>query len=139
MPNGFSGVMLAVASIFLLTLVLMRWCIGRRKQNPQRDLPRGMILSLVICTIIYILLTLVLTGAVNHRNFDGIGDLLVFIFEPQNLNIGWMQFPVAVVAVGAMTSVLPVFFFKWASHVSWDDMHEQRWVDAALFQNSPKI
>ena len=68
-----------------------------------------MILSLVICTVIYILLTLVLTGAVNYRNFEGVGDPLAFIFEPQNLNIGWMQFLVSICAVIAMTSVLLVF------------------------------
>ena len=68
-----------------------------------------MIYSLVICTVIYILLTLVLTGAVNYRNFDGVGDPLAFIFEPQNLNVGWMQLLVAVIAVVAMTSVLLVF------------------------------
>ena len=50
-----------------------------------------------------------LTGAVNYRNFDGVGDPLAFIFEPQNLDVGWMQFLVAVVAVIAMTSVLLVF------------------------------
>src|SRR6195952_3831782 len=68
-----------------------------------------MILSLVICTIVYILLTLVLTGAVNYRKFEGIGDPLAFIFEKQNLNVGWMQFFVAIAAVIAMTSVLLVF------------------------------
>ena len=68
-----------------------------------------MIYSLVICTIVYILLTLVLTGAVNYRNFDGVGDPLAFIFEKQNLNVGWMQFFVAIAAVVAMTSVLLVF------------------------------
>src|SRR6185436_3705605 len=78
-------------------------------KNPQRDLPRGMMLSLALCTIIYILLTLVLTGAVNYRNFDGVGDPLAFIFEKQNLNAGWMQLLVAVCAVIAMTSVLLVF------------------------------
>jgi amino acid transporter len=68
-----------------------------------------MILSLVICTIVYILLTLVLTGAVNYRNFEGIGDPLAFIFEKQNLDVGWMQFFVSIAAVIAMTSVLLVF------------------------------
>jgi basic amino acid/polyamine antiporter, APA family len=68
-----------------------------------------MILSLVICTVVYILLTLVLTGAANYRKFDGIGDPLAFIFEPGNLNIPWMQFLVSIVAVIAMTSVLLVF------------------------------
>jgi len=55
------------------------------------------------------LLTLVLTGAVNYRSFDGVGDPLAFIFEKQNLNVGWMQFFVAIAAVIAMTSVLLVF------------------------------
>ena len=110
MPNGFSGVMLAVASVFFAYIGFDAVSVlAEESKNPQRDLPRGMILSLVICTIIYILLTLVLTGAVNYRNFDGVGDPLAFIFEPQNLNIGWMQFVVAVVAVVAMTSVLLVF------------------------------
>ncbi len=110
MPNGFSGVMLAVASVFFAYIGFDAVSVlAEESKNPQRDLPRGMILSLVVCTIIYILLTLVLTGAVNYRNFDGVGDPLAFIFEPQNLNVGWMQFLVAVVAVVAMTSVLLVF------------------------------
>jgi len=110
MPNGFSGVMTAVASVFFAYIGFDAVSVlAEESKNPQRDLPRGMILSLVICTVIYILLTLVLTGAVNYRNFDGVGDPLAFIFEPQNLNIGWMQFLVAVCAVVAMTSVLLVF------------------------------
>jgi len=110
MPNGFSGVMMAVASVFFAYIGFDAVSVlAEESKNPQRDLPRGMILSLVICTIIYILLTLVLTGAVNYRNFDRVGDPLAFIFEPQNLNVGWMQFLVAVVAVVAMTSVLLVF------------------------------
>jgi len=110
MPNGFSGVMMAVASVFFAYIGFDAVSVlAEESKNPQRDLPRGMILSLVICTIIYILLTLVLTGAANYRTFDGVGDPLAFIFEPQNLNVGWMQFLVAVVAVVAMTSVLLVF------------------------------
>ena len=110
MPNGFSGVMMAVASVFFAYIGFDAVSVlAEESKNPQRDLPRGMIFSLVICTIIYILLTLVLTGATNYRNFDGVGDPLAFIFEPQNLNIGWMQLLVAVVAVVAMTSVLLVF------------------------------
>ena len=110
MPNGFSGVMMAVASVFFAYIGFDAVSVlAEESRNPQRDLPRGMILSLVICTVIYILLTLILTGAVNYRNFEGIGDPLAFIFEPQNLNVGWMQFVVATVAVVAMTSVLLVF------------------------------
>jgi amino acid transporter len=110
LPNGFSGVMAAVSGVFFAYIGFDAVSVlAEESKNPQKDLPKGMILSLVICTVIYILLTLVLTGAVNYRNFDGVGDPLAFIFEPQNLNIGWMQFLVAVCAVVAMTSVLLVF------------------------------
>ena len=110
MPNGFGGVMLAVSSVFFAYIGFDAVSVlAEESKNPQKDLPRGMMLSLVICTLIYILLTLVLTGAVNYRKFEGVGDPLAFIFEPQNLNVGWMQFVVAVIAVVAMTSVLLVF------------------------------
>ncbi len=110
MPNGFSGVMAAVSGVFFAYIGFDAVSVlAEEAKNPQRDLPRGMILSLVICTIVYILLTLVLTGAVNYRNFEGIGDPLAFIFEEQNLNIGWMQLLVSICAVVAMTSVLLVF------------------------------
>ena len=110
MPNGFSGVMMAVASVFFAYIGFDAVSVlAEESKNPQKDLPRGMIYSLVICTVIYILLTLVLTGAVHYKNFDGVGDPLAFIFEPQNLNVGWMQTIVAIVAIIAMTSVLLVF------------------------------
>lgn len=110
MPNGFGGVMLAVSSVFFAYIGFDAVSVlAEESKNPQRDLPRGMILSLVICTIIYILLTLVLTGAVNYQKFDGVGDPLAFIFEEANLNISWMQLLVAICAVVAMTSVLLVF------------------------------
>jgi amino acid transporter len=110
MPNGFGGVMSAVAGVFFAYIGFDAVSVlAEESKNPQRDLPRGMILSLVICTVIYILLTLVLTGAVHYKNFDGVGDPLAFIFEKKNLNIGWMQFLVSICAVVAMTSVLLVF------------------------------
>ncbi len=110
MPNGFSGVMAAVSGVFFAYIGFDAVSVlAEESKNPQRDLPKGMILSLVICTVIYILLALVLTGAVNYRKFDGVGDPLAFIFEKQNLDIGWMQFSIAIAAVIAMTSVLLVF------------------------------
>jgi len=110
MPNGFGGVMAAVSGVFFAYIGFDAVSVlAEESKNPQRDLPKGMILSLVICTVIYILLALVLTGAVNYKKFDGVGDPLAFIFEKQNLDIGWMQFSIAIAAVIAMTSVLLVF------------------------------
>jgi APA family basic amino acid/polyamine antiporter len=110
MPNGFKGVMMAVSGVFFAYIGFDAVSVlAEESKNPQRDLPRGMIYSLVICTVVYILLTLVLTGAVHYKQFDGVGDPLAFIFESNNLNVGWMQMLVAIAAVVAMTSVLLVF------------------------------
>lgn len=110
MPNGFSGVMAAVSGVFFAYIGFDAVSVlAEESKNPQRDLPRGMILSLVICTIVYILLTLVLTGAVAYSKFENVGDPLAFIFEKENLNVPFMQFLVAICAVIAMTSVLLVF------------------------------
>lgn len=110
MPNGFSGVMAAVSGVFFAYIGFDAVSVlAEESKNPQRDLPRGMILSLIICTTIYIILSLVLTGAVVYSKFENVGDPLAFIFEPQNLNLGWMQMLVSICAVIAMTSVLLVF------------------------------
>jgi amino acid transporter len=110
MPNGFGGVMGAVSAVFFAYIGFDAVSVlAEESKNPQRDLPKGMIYSLVICTVVYILLTLVLTGAVHYKKFDGIGDPLAFIFESKNLNVSWMQVLVAISAVVAMTSVLLVF------------------------------
>jgi APA family basic amino acid/polyamine antiporter len=110
MPNGFGGVMLAVSGVFFAYIGFDAVSVlAEEAENPKRDLPKGMIYSLLICTIVYILLTLVLSGAVHYKNFEGVGDPLAFIFEEQNLNVGWMQVLVSISAVVAMTSVMLVF------------------------------
>ncbi len=110
MPNGFGGVMSAVSGVFFAYIGFDAVSVlAEESKNPQRDLPRGMIWSLIICTIIYILLSLVLTGAVVYSKFANVGDPLAFIFEKDNLNVPWMQLLVAFIAVIAMTSVLLVF------------------------------
>lgn len=108
MPNGFGGVMTAVSGVFFAYIGFDAVSVmAEESRNPQRDLPRSMILSLVICTIVYILLTLVLTGVINYRNFENVGDPLAKIFE--DTHVTWMQFLVSLAAVIAMTSVLLVF------------------------------
>ncbi len=108
MPNGFGGVMSAVSGVFFAYIGFDAVSVmAEESKNPQRDLPRSMILSLVICTVVYILLTLVLTGVLNYKQFEGVGDPLAKIFEVTH--VGWMQFLISIIAVVAMTSVLLVF------------------------------
>lgn len=108
MPNGFAGVMSAVSGVFFAYIGFDAISVfAEESKNPQRDLPRGMIYSLIICTIVYILLSLVLTGVLHYKSFEGIGDPLAYIFEMKNNP--WMQLIVSFIAVIAMTSVLLVF------------------------------
>src|SRR5690606_6401078 len=109
-PNGFSGVMAAVSGVFFAYIGFDALSVlAEETKNPKKNLPRGMIISLVISTLVYIALTLILTGMVDYKKFDGIGDPLSFIFAPENANIPWMEFVVSVTAIVAITSVLLVF------------------------------
>lgn len=110
MPNGFAGVMSAISGVFFAYIGFDALSVlAEETKNPEKNLPKGMIISLVLCTLIYIALTLVLTGMVDYRKFDGIGDPLAFIFEQSNANIAWMELVVSFVAVVAITTVLLVF------------------------------
>ena len=110
MPNGFAGVMAAVSGVFFSYIGFDALSVlSEETKEPEKTLPKGMILSLVLSTAIYMVLTLVLTGIVDYRKFEGIGDPLSFIFAPQNGNIPWMEFVVSVTAIIAITTVLLVF------------------------------
>lgn len=110
MPNGFVGVMSAVSGVFFAYIGFDALSVlAEETKDPQRDLPRGMIISLILCTVVYIFLTLVLTGMVDYTKFAGIGDPLSFIFAEGNANIAWMEFIVSLAAVIAITTVLLVF------------------------------
>jgi amino acid transporter len=110
MPNGFMGVMSAISGVFFAYIGFDALSVlAEETKEPQKNLPKGMIISLVLCTLIYIALILVLTGMVDYRKFDGIGDPLSFIFEKSNANIAWMELIVSFVAVVAITTVLLVF------------------------------
>ena len=110
MPNGFAGVMAAVSGVFFAYIGFDALSVlSEETKDPQRNLPRGMLISLVLCTVIYIILTLVLTGMVDYRKFEGVGDPLAFIFEKSNANIAWMELTVSFVAIIAITTVLLVF------------------------------
>ncbi|MBD2703022.1 amino acid permease [Spirosoma sp. BT702] len=103
-PNGVSGVLSGVASVFFAFIGFDSISTTAEEcQNPQRDLPRAMIYCLVICTILYVLITLVLTGMVNFKEL-GVDDPLAYVF--QKLNLNFMAGIISVSAVVAITSAL---------------------------------
>jgi amino acid transporter len=106
-PNGISGVLKGVSAVFFAYIGFDAISTTAEESiNPQRDMPRSMILSLVICTILYIAITLVLTGMVNYKELN-LGDPLAYAF--QKVNLDFLGGLVALSAVIAMASVLLVF------------------------------
>ena len=107
LPNGFRGVLAGVSAVFYAYIGFDAISTTAEEcKNPQRDLPRGMIYSLVICTVLYILIALVLTGMVNYAALK-VDDPLAFVFEQMGLHkIGYI---ISISAVVATTSVLLVF------------------------------
>jgi len=107
LPNGFGGVMAGVSAVFFAYIGFDAVStLAEESKDPQRDLPRGMIRSLIICTVVYVLLALVLTGMVSWSQLD-VSDPLAEVFQLRGVK--WMLYIVSIAAVVAMTSVLLVF------------------------------
>ncbi len=68
-PNGMTGVLKGASAVFFAYLGFDAISnTAEECKNPQRDLPRGIIYSLLLCTLLYVALALVLTGVVNYKN-----------------------------------------------------------------------
>ena len=78
-------------------------------KNPQRDVPIGIIFSLVICTVLYIGVVAVITGMVKYDQLDI--NAPVSIAFAQN-GIGWAEFLIAAAGVAGITSVLLVMMLS---------------------------
>jgi APA family basic amino acid/polyamine antiporter len=106
-PNGFKGVSTAAAIIFFAYIGFDAVSTAAEEtRNPQRDMPIGMIASLIICTIIYILVAVVLTGLLKW-NLLGTAEPLATAFSAKGMN--WAAGIISLGAVFATTSVLVVF------------------------------
>lgn len=106
-PNGIGGVLKGVSAVFFAYIGFDAISTTAEEcKNPQRDLPRAMIYALVICTVLYVIITLVLTGMVNYKEL-AVGDPLAYVFN--KVGVEWLGGIVAVSAIFAMASVLLVF------------------------------
>ncbi len=106
-PNGVAGVLKGVSAVFFAYIGFDAISTTAEEcNNPQRDLPRAMFYSIIICTILYVLIALVLTGMVHFDELN-VGDPLAFAFD--RLGLHYISGIIAVSAVVAMASVLLVF------------------------------
>lgn len=106
-PNGVVGVLKGVSGVFFAYIGFDAISTTAEEcKNPKRDLPRAMIYALIITTVLYILISLVLTGMVKSSEL-GVADPLAFAFA--RLHLTKLSGIIAISAVIAMASVLLVF------------------------------
>jgi APA family basic amino acid/polyamine antiporter len=106
-PNGLKGISVGAAIIFFSYIGFDAVSTASEEaKNPQRDIPFGIIASLIICTILYVAIALVLTGLIPWDQLNVPDPLAVAL---QYVHAGWAAGVLALGAVAAMTSVLLVF------------------------------
>jgi APA family basic amino acid/polyamine antiporter len=110
LPNGIGGVLTGTSAVFFSYIGFDAISTTAEEcKNPQRDLPKAMFNSLIICTVVYILVALVLTGMTSYTNLN-VGDPLAYVFS--TMNSKWANYIAGVISISAViatASVLLVF------------------------------
>lgn len=109
MPFGFSGVAKGAATVFFAYIGFDAVSTAAEEvKNPQRSMPIGIIASLAICTLLYIVVSLVLTGIVPYPLLevkDPVAFALRFIHQD------WASYLISIGAIAGITTVLLVLLF----------------------------
>ena len=106
MPNGFAGISGAAAIIFFAYIGFDAVSTAAEEtRNPQRDMPIGILGSLVICTILYIVVGFVLTGIVPFDRLNVPDPIAVGI---DHAGVGWLAPLIMLGIVLGLTSVILV-------------------------------
>lgn len=107
MPFGFSGMSLAAGMVFFSFIGFdTASTAGEEAKNPKRDLPRAILLSLTIVTVLYVLVAVAALGARPYTNFSGAkGEAVLAQIMQQVTGAGW---PAALLSAAAIISIFSV-------------------------------
>ncbi len=134
-PNGVAGVLAGVSAVFYAYIGFDAISTTAEEcENPQRDLPKAMFWSLLVCTILYVAVVLIMTGMVPY-NLLAVGDPLAFVFEKVGLN-----FFAGVVALSAVVATSSVFLvFQLGQPRIWMSMSRDGLLPKKFAQIHPKF
>ncbi len=119
MPYGLSGIMLGASIVFFAFIGFDSISThAEEARNPQRDAPIGILSSLLICTVLYILVAGVVTGMVRYPDID-IKAPIAAAFQDtaaaeKSTSLRWTTGLIAAGGLAGMTSVLLVLFLSQA-------------------------
>ena len=106
MPYGFGGVMTAAAIVFLAFVGFDAISTAAEEaKNPQRDMPKAIMGSLAVATILYMAVSAIMTGTVPYHKL-GVPDPVALVLN--ELHMPWASSIVSVGALAGITSVLLV-------------------------------
>ena len=133
LPEGMGGVLQSVSAVFFAYIGFDAISTTAEEcKNAQRDLPRGMIYSLLICTVIYIITgALVITGLVNYKEFNGVtGSACAYVFDKINMHkVGF------VISISAVVASRHKCVARISNRATKNlDEHEPRWLAAKAIQ-----
>lgn len=109
-PFGFSGVFGAAALVFFAFIGFDAVSSAAEEtKNPARDLPRGIIFSLVVCTFLYVVVSAIMTGIVPFMQFEGISHPVSLVLQVAGQN--WVAGIIDIGAILGMTTVMLVMLY----------------------------
>jgi len=104
---GVSGILAASGVIFFAYIGFDAISTAAQEtKNPQRDMPIGILASLIICTVLYVIVSAVLTGMVSYTELNVAAPVALALDKYPGLH--WLGIPVKLGAVAGMTSVMLV-------------------------------
>jgi basic amino acid/polyamine antiporter, APA family len=108
---GWGGVFRAASIVFFAYIGFEAVSTaGQESKNPQRDMPFGIIGSLVVCTVLYILVAAVLTLVVNYKNLN-VPDPVAVAVDAFGPSWGWFAAIIKAGAIIGLTSVILVLMY----------------------------
>lgn len=105
---GWSGVLRGASVIFFAYIGFDAVSTAAQEaKNPQKDMPWGILGSLIICTVLYILMGLVMTGIVHYQTLD-VADPIAVAVNGAGPGLFWLRYPVKIGAIAGLSSVVLV-------------------------------
>jgi len=105
---GISGIMRGAAVIFFAYIGFDAVSTAAQEAvNPQRDMPKGMLGSLAVCTVLYILVGLVMTGIVPYKQLNDPAPIAIAINAAGD-GLAWLRTPIKIGAIAGLSSVILV-------------------------------
>jgi APA family basic amino acid/polyamine antiporter len=105
---GISGVMRSAGILFFAYVGFDSIStLGQETKNPQRTIPAALLISLAVCVVLYVGVSLVMTGIADYRTLN-VADPIAEAMRAQGNKLAWARWCVSIVAVFGLVSVLLV-------------------------------